>query len=435
MYYKKVDFLLNVEVKTRELESYCLLKKELEKRGYSVAISSCIDNKGKIHTCYSAEVLVSNGIDYWSNVDHALGRAVKCKKIIETPWEQNVTSCYLSRLKKRDAIGFHCAAVAWGEIARNRMIEMIGLNSEQVFVCGHPAMDLCRPIFSDYYISRLDIAREFGLDFNKQWILFNSSFVLEHLGKDKCIEIDNEYHNGYYQRSYDIEILTKSKIIEWFDRYLNENDDKILIYRPHPAEKITDNIKELEKHKNFKIIRDYSVRQWMFVSDKILTWISTSIVEAYFMKKRCIVLRPIDVPSDLDIESFTQKNVYVTTYDQMVDSLDDKETPYPFLDDDIKKYYYHEDKYCFELLADLCEKVYNDSSFIIPEEIIKQVDYYQKNTFAEMNLFSKIRRVMRGNAFIYRLYSRFVQGEIVNNHLYKNEIVGIEKRLAKLEIF
>ena len=35
---RKYDFLFLYEVKNRELESLCLLKYELERRGYSVAI-------------------------------------------------------------------------------------------------------------------------------------------------------------------------------------------------------------------------------------------------------------------------------------------------------------------------------------------------------------------------------------------------------------
>ena len=99
------------------------------------------------------------------------------------------------------------------------------------------------------------------------------------------------------QSSYDL-------ALRWFDDFLRGHNDVIFIYRPHPSEFVTDRLQILEtKFKHFKVIKDYSVKQWILASDTLITWMSTSIIEAYFAGKSCYIIRPMDFPAEKDMFS------------------------------------------------------------------------------------------------------------------------------------
>ena len=106
-------------------------------------------------------------------------------------------------------------------------------------------------------------------------------------------------------------------IIEWFEREINNNANIVIIYRKHPAETIGEDIIKLTKKypKRFYCIDDFSVRHWIHVSDICMTWFSTTSLDIYYAEKPCIILRP--VPIDREIELETMYNVHKTqTYEE-----------------------------------------------------------------------------------------------------------------------
>ena len=54
------------------------------------------------------------------------------------------------------------------------------------------------------------------------------------------------------------------------------------------------------KHSNFHLITNYSVKQWITVSDTLFSWMSTSIAEIYFANKSCFVVRPFPIEWEYD---------------------------------------------------------------------------------------------------------------------------------------
>ena len=90
--------------------------------------------------------------------------------------------------------------------------------------------------------------------------------------------------------------------LSWFDRFLTETDDYVVIYRPHPVELSSPQVREVAaKHPDsFRCIQDYEVKQWLKVADIPCTWLSTAISESYFIGKNCLVFRPCPIPPDVD---------------------------------------------------------------------------------------------------------------------------------------
>lgn len=92
---------------------------------------------------------------------------------------------------------------------------------------------------------------------------------------------------------------SQQKILEWIERFVSGNPNHEFIYRLHPTEMKSTDYSYLnklnEKYSIFHFIFKYSVQDWILSSDYINTWISTSIVECYFLNKVFNVLRPIKV--------------------------------------------------------------------------------------------------------------------------------------------
>lgn len=88
---KKYDYIIGYEHKHREVESICLLKAELESRGFSVFVY-CIYDPGLFRYVrkYKAKVLiVPFGYDN-SSFYKCVRQAVDFDKVINLQWEQAI---------------------------------------------------------------------------------------------------------------------------------------------------------------------------------------------------------------------------------------------------------------------------------------------------------------------------------------------------------
>ena len=94
-----------------------------------------------------------------------------------------------------------------------------------------------------------------------------------------------------------------NRTLEWVDKFLQTEEGKNteFVYRRHPSEWNSPILEKMAaKHKNFHLITDYSVKQWIVAADTIFSWISTSIAEIYFAGKSCFVIRPFPVEWEYD---------------------------------------------------------------------------------------------------------------------------------------
>lgn len=369
---KRYDFLIIYQIKARELENLLLLKNELERRGYSVRIENLYRFTQRTKR-YDADVVIGQADDDWSL--SVFRYFVKDpKKVISFKWEQiysnngcNRTDTVMAiRGKAREAVTF-----AWGDVSLNRFVNIYGVPEKNIRKTGHITMDFLRPEFKPYFKSREEICKEFGLDPNKKVYLYISSFAALSLSKEELESYRNNHTGNDPRESQKLCVDSQKQTIEWFFKGLELHPNIQLIYRPHPVEKNNELLKECcKKNKNFRVISDYSIKQWILTCDKLYTWFSTSIGEVYAAGKPCSVVRPVEIPFGRDVEIY--KNAKIISefeeFDREFEFDGSFETDFPIPHGDMDSYYYiSKNAYTFELQADVCEEVLKDNTYIIKD--------------------------------------------------------------------
>lgn len=367
------DILMYYEHEVREIESVILLKVELERRGYSVDVVRIgADDYDSVDFIKSKlkerpKVLVvpfMYGDNNYNSLAWFKGKLIPVEKIVNLQWEQVISKAW-------DENGFHYPSgiaqyanhVCWGEESNRQLISK-GIDPVKAPVCGAVQLDFLRERFRSFYKSKHELAAEFNIDVNKKWILYISSFTLSNESDEKIknasrmVGDSTNLFGRMAQSMYD----SKIKTLEFIESLINKDKECIFIYRPHPGENNDEIRKFAEKYPNrFIVISEYSVKQWIVACDFINTWISTSIIEAYFANKMCNIIRPTKVPDDIepfiyedsikiiDEETFISSNQMKTDY---------KENDFPIAKEKINSYYsVSSNNYTYEKIADLIEKV------------------------------------------------------------------------------
>lgn len=431
---KKLDFLLMCEQKQRELEPHCLLMYELRRRGYSVDVATMQDAQGKFRTVYDTEVFVVPGMHYRNHPRFFMGNAVKFRKLIETPTEQIESSSNYRRLK-REHFGSVTKITAWGEIPKERFVQRYQVDPKRIAICGHPAMDFCFPRFAKYFDDREEIACKYGLDPGKQWNLMIASFTTVCTERSQWVELDKHEDAGRMcnQRWWDMEQQSHKFILDWFEKLLKKKDNQIIIYRPHPGEAISPRVYELEQsNHNFRIIREGAVIQWIHAADKLYTWVSTSSVQAHFAGKPFHILRPVKIDNDLEMEIFKHCERYITDFDAFEQSVSEDTVSDQLSSEQLKQFYANEaDPYTYIKLADLCESVYRDPDYTVPDDIRAEIYQCYRDVYRNYPLHTKLINFALGRPFSYHLFQRLFARNTADNFIHKRELIEIERRLKR----
>lgn len=307
---KTVDFLFLYEVKNRELENICLLKYEIERRGYSSEIINTWQYLYKEKPEIFARVVVVFAI-YNNEVFEFIKQYVySFEKIVNLQWEQlfsNKDERNRNSYYNVTGIAKKATHISWGKRNYNRLVDYCHVPAQNVKICGHITLDFLREDFNGYYKKRENLLSQYNINTDKKIILFISSFVTP---PDKDIEQIKASKDSVSEMKK-ISFASQEILMRWVGKILDEDHDSYFIYRPHPAEiinnKILDRMKR--KYKNFLIISDHSVKQWIKIVDNIFTWYSTSIIEIYAANKTCQIVRPIKIPSDLEIQLYENARI------------------------------------------------------------------------------------------------------------------------------
>lgn len=362
-----VDFLIIYEHKARELEAICLIKAELERRGYSVEFS-CTYDEDKIRSAKrrKAKVVVTpalyNDACLYGFVYSIAGF---CKKVVNLQWEQALTNqdeADPSFYQNPKGYAIDALHLCWGEEPRNRLLRA-GVKSDRAAVVGSVQMDFLRQEFSGLYLTKEDLAQQFGLDHTNEWVLFISSFT--YVGMT-----DEEYNTEIKcmgPRLHDflrLSILSKQEIIKWLEAAIKRYPGRMFIYRPHPSENGDLSLSEIEaKHKNFRVIRDFSVKQWIKCSNKIFTWYSTAAAEVYFSGKSCSILRPVEIPYEWDVSVYRNAHTIsdVNCFLQGIEKADDS---FPLSETLLRDYFQVKDTTpAYVRLCDVLERVLDSKDY------------------------------------------------------------------------
>ena len=383
----EVDFLIIYEIKPRDLENNILIKKELERRGYTVSMQNIFAMKE-----VKAKVIAGSIDDgefmklhtAASNTTHKFIN-LKPEQVFNNSADREEDFSLVVRGPARQALN-----IAWGDCSVRRYTEVFGLDPKNVYKTGHITMDLLREEFRPYFKSKEELCREYSLDPNKKLFLYISSFVWQTLTKEEILRNRRVHSGGDPFEKAKLSADSKNATLEWFDKVLPAHPDCEFVYRPHPAEANNDDLPEFaKKHPNFHVIGDHSVRQWIVASDKIYTWYSTSIGEVYAAKKNCSVLRPVKIPEYLEVEIYNNAHL-IDTYEEFekdFDRLCDFPGDFPVPKEDMEYYYFDPNtSYNFERYADAFEKVLNDDHFYIenPPRARRQSSFEKYKTKAKI---------------------------------------------------
>lgn len=337
-----MKILLFYENINREYEVLVLLKCELEKRGHQVTISHFGFHDWGFHFLFSApDIIATPWLRYDKNVARwaLFHRWKKNTKIVNLQWEQVYSrkgiESGLTEIRGEALKGIH---LCWGKRSFNRL-EHQGLPKHNLYINGPMQFDLCRPEYHAYFKTRSELAKEFNLPIDKMWGLFISSFSFATLRQEQLEQIKQE--GGDYSDFVEISICSRNKILAWIERFMNDNPERVFIYRPHPAEHTDNRILEMEtRFPNFHVISKYSVKQWILASEHIGLWISTSYGEIRALGKNCRIFRPEPLSDYYDVEYM----INAKTYDNEQDFSDfyvgkSHDDSFPISDNVLSEYY------------------------------------------------------------------------------------------------
>ena len=362
------DFVFVCESKVRELESCCLIGQELENRGYTVGVLNWwLPNIDVEYKPVKTKVLMAHAVYKDESLNRELSFIDGETKVINLQWEQIYSIKDLTNPNapwKMEGDAKRVIHLSWGNENFNKLTTYDGISADRIRIVGQVSMDFLSPKLRNYYMSRETLLAKYNIPLDKKICLFISSFSFTNLPENvqdpELVELSNVSFNS------------QRKILEWIQHALDINNDIFFIYRPHPAEANNTQIKDIEKkYKHFRCISDLSVKQWIIASDIIYNWYSTSIADVYFANRSCHILRPIDIPHELECKIF-ENGKFIRTEEDFLKSMHSPESSFPIPLENISFAYSNDQYLSYLRIADECEKVIKEDTVYFKSNIKKK---------------------------------------------------------------
>lgn len=373
---RELDFLFVYEHKVRELETLCLVKYELDRRGYRTEIryiedaENALAVKPFIHTkvllvmaCYDNHALAWQVKDY-----------VKFDKIIDMQWENIVYSKDEDRadaFKNYKEIGQDVVRVSWGRQNERRMLQVAHMDPGKLKVIGHAGMDFLRYPLSRYYLGREELFAKYQIPTDKKVILFASPYYGDQLEESYIADMCSRFGDNwvdYYQFMCD----SQKQVLEWIEEICRKDENLFFIFRPHPGHP-SHCAQEVEQRcPNFRIIGGESVKQWIVTCDKVYTGNSSVVVEAFFARKMCQLLFPLPVTEGFELKLISD-SIKIQDFDSFRSSVYAEQEAFPTSVESIEEIYLVDwDKPSYLKFADMAEEVLKNDYYKLSEEQLKQ---------------------------------------------------------------
>ena len=449
---RKYAFLFLYEVKNRELESLCLLKYELERRGYSVAIVQVLHHLHRTWLClpYSATILVTFALYNDDRIRAFSGFCRDFKCIVNLQWEQiyrNRDESDLDTLHHIKGSACNMIHIAWGPFTADKLIDLCGISTSNVVKAGHIAMDFTKPKFHGYYMDREMLLRQYDISADKKILLFISSFSYVDIPKS-ILESESYQQVGISLMDFSqLSVLSQSTLFQWLRDILPRHPECIFIYRPHPVEIGSAMLAEMEDSlPNFHVIRDFSVKQWISAADKIYTWYSTAAADAYFCGKNFDILRPVPLPYDMELVLYNGCH-FITEPQDFDRSIDCPEAGAPIKEETFDRFYgYGKESYTYITISDALEAAFRDPTDRCAQ-FRKTPKYYTLYRIIRLPLRAGKRWVLDFLGWAYtsghlkkihgsleetvKLHS-YIRKSIQNNYVSKREMQMIQNRVKEI---
>lgn len=406
-----VDFIMIYEHKVRELENLCLIKCELEKRGYSVLIFHIEDPVivKAVKPLYRAKAVMLMACYRNSTLEWHTKDFVIFDRVIDMQWENIVYPKDEKAgkvFKNYSGIGKEVVRVSWGNANRRRLLETAKMDPKKIKLVGHVGMDFLRDELKGYYLSKEELFPQYQIPMDKKTILFASPFYADNLPEDYIKDMCSRFGEDW-REYYAFMMKSEECILEWFKKLCKDRDDVQVIYRPHPGH-IGEKMSEVaEQCDNFMIISDKSIKQWILTCDIIYTGNSSTFVEAFFARKACHLLFPFEVTEGYEL-TIIRDAKKITTYDEFYGTIDSVQSTFPVPESAIDDVYTVDwDKPSYVKFADMAEEVINDPYYQLSKEQLKS--YRTKHP-----LPVRIQRKLVRIDFLYDIYLK-----AINNSKWK----------------
>lgn len=399
---QEYDFLLMYEHKVRELDNLCLLKYELDKRGYRTKI--LYENDYELVTSrtvvYKTKVLVIGYCYTSSSIKDYAGYRIKFDKVINLQWEQVTTNEQEKNsgsFRNLSGLAKEIVHIAWGENNQRRLVMKAGVAPEKVKVAGNITMDLLRPEFRGFYISREELCERYDLPADKKICLFIAGFKYVEASKEEKAATIARFGEG--RRRY-LEVAEKEQltILQWFQQLLEERTEYVIVYRPHPGDASPRAEALAKKYENFKVISELSVKQWIAISDLVYSWNSTAILEAFFAGKNPMYLCPYPIPEDQDHPLLMEMNK-VTDYETFCKTISGEQVDIGLTKEMVNPFYLvDEERASYLKIVDAFEEVYRDARYALDKKQLRA--YWRLYSVKERGVILFMRMT-----FLYKIYS------------------------------
>lgn len=288
---RDVDILIFLEHLNRELDTALLLKILLSGRGYSVQLASVFYDLWESVAALRPNLIVVpwaySEVRKYCRFSPQPGRGLR---ILNLHHEQLGVESYMeSHMAPRgDAEkAFH---LAWGQ-RFERILRSRGIPEDRIFRKGNPRLDFLRPDMRSFNPGRDELALQYGLDPDKRWVLIVGNFSVVSVSERFILEKVKEGRKDYPLHVARIRSLY-AKVLDWMERLARERPDVEVIYRPHPAERLTGELQALvAKVGNLKLIAERPIGDWILQAGSVFVWSSTSSVDALASDKPVFAIR------------------------------------------------------------------------------------------------------------------------------------------------
>lgn len=404
---KELDFLFVYEHKVRELENLCLLKYELDRRGYTTEIRYIEDAENELAVkpfIYTKVLLVMSCYD-----NHALAwqikNYVKFDRIIDMQWENIVYPKDEERegaFKNYKEIGKAVPHVSWGQQNIKRLLDAAHLDQRLVKPIGHVGMDFLREPLSRYYLSREELFQKYDLPVESKVVFFASPYYGDSLSQEYIAEMCARFGDNwgeYYKFMCDSQHI----VLKWLEDICTENSDIHVVFRPHPGHPSLMAERVDQKCTNFHVIGDESVKQWIVTCDKIYTGNSSVVVEAFFARKMCQLLFPLPVTEGFELKLISDSR-RLTSYDELRSSILAQTEEFPTPQSNIEEIYLIDwNTPSYMKFADMAEEVLKDDSYKLTAKQIRGIHNYP--------LSVRMQKAVCRVDFLYRIYLKMIDNE------------------------
>ena len=321
--FKEVDVIFFVEHKDRELESVKLIAEKLNNMGYSSIILSTIFHLHYL-LLYKAKVFVFPYLI--SKNDWPVNLVYKMYKenitYINLNWEQLIAPVIQQYKKPNDSfVKSIVKHISWDDDGFKDFLIESGVEDNNIRITGNPTNFILFELNKkDNQSLKNNIAKEFLIDPKKEWLFmpmnYGWAFSSDKTIKAKILKGFPEKEAWEY-RGY------SQKCLNEFIKFINEiseKEDIEIIIRPHPGVSIEEYNKKFKEiigkvPKNIFILKNYTIREWIIVSDIIGSSWSTSAYDAQKINKKAFLFSPYKMPAWL-YSGWLDKMYKISNYDE-----------------------------------------------------------------------------------------------------------------------